>query len=91
MARMRRLSAERASGSLASVVDRASADKERVLLTRRGKAVAAVVPVEDVAMLEGIEDLLDSLDLRKRLATWKREGQSTIALEDVAREHGVKL
>jgi len=43
----------------AELVNVVSYGKERVVLTRRGKAVAAVVPVEDLEVLEAAEDQAD--------------------------------
>jgi prevent-host-death family protein len=44
---------------MGDVLERASVLKERVVLTRGGKRVAVVVPVEDLALLEALEDRLD--------------------------------
>ncbi|HEY9624738.1 MAG TPA: type II toxin-antitoxin system Phd/YefM family antitoxin [Crinalium sp.] len=41
---------------LAEVINRVAYGKERVVLTRRGKALVAVVPIEDVAFLEKFKD-----------------------------------
>lgn len=41
------------------VINRVAYGKERVVLTRRGKAIVAVVPMEDMELLERMEDLLD--------------------------------
>ena len=42
--------------SLQRVVD----DGERVVVDRRGKSVAAIVPMEDLELLRRIEDMLDN-------------------------------
>ncbi len=41
---------------LAELVNRVAFGKERVVLTRHGKAVAALVPIEDVSLLERLRD-----------------------------------
>ena len=41
------------------LINRAAYGKARVVLTRRGKALVAVVPVEDVALLQELENRLD--------------------------------
>jgi prevent-host-death family protein len=41
---------------LADILNRAAYGKERVVLTRRGKDVAAIVPMDDLNILEAIED-----------------------------------
>src|SRR5437762_835362 len=43
-----------------SVIDRVTRDGERVLVERRGKAIAAIVPIEDLAMIEHFEDRADA-------------------------------
>lgn len=69
------------------VVNRAAYGKERVLLLRHGKQVAAVVPVEDLVLLEQLEDKVDLADARTALAEAHIEG--TIPLEDLAAELGL--
>jgi prevent-host-death family protein len=44
---------------------RAVKDKDRVVLTRRGKPVAALVPIEDLELLEAIEDRLNAEEFRR--------------------------
>ena len=44
---------------IGAVVSRAEYGKERVVIERRGKPVAAVVPIEDLVALEKLQDLLD--------------------------------
>jgi hypothetical protein len=39
----------------ADAINRAAFGNERVLLRRRGRAVAAVVPIEDLRLLEALE------------------------------------
>ena len=49
---MPRLSVSKAHDEFPEIVNRAAADKERTILSRRGKDVAAVVPMEDFRLLE---------------------------------------
>ena len=63
-----------ARGRFSEVVNRAAFGKERVVLTRRGKALAAVVPIEDVRLLEELEDRLDLQDAREALAEAQEQG-----------------
>lgn len=85
------MSVAEARGGFSKVVARAADAKERVVVTRRGRPVAAVVPVEDVVLLEEIEDRLDAEEARKALAEWEASGRKSTPLETVAREFGIKL
>jgi prevent-host-death family protein len=53
---------------LAEVVNRVAYGHERVRLTRRGKPLAAVVPIEDLELLEQLEDQADVEAIRQALA-----------------------
>lgn len=63
--------------SLADVLNRAGYAKERVTITRRGRKIAAIVPMEDVEMLEAIEDRLDLEAARKALREVGRSGTTS--------------
>ena len=69
------------------VVDRAARGKERVVVTRRGKPVAAVVPFEDARFLEEFEDRLDLEDARAALDEAKREG--AVPWKDIKKRLGL--
>lgn len=62
----RRISEARESFS--TTVNRVAFGGERVVLTRHGKRVAAVVPVEDLDLLEELEDARDLEEVRAALA-----------------------
>ncbi|PSQ70779.1 MAG: prevent-host-death family protein [Bacteroidetes bacterium QH_8_67_23] len=66
------------------VVDRAAHDKERVILTRRGEAVAAVVSLDDIEALEAVEDRLDLEMAREALE--EAEGKEHVRWDDLKRE-----
>ena len=65
---MATLSTVKARENFSDLVNRSAYGKERVVLTRRGKGVVAVVPIEDLKLLEAIEDRLDLEDIEKALA-----------------------
>ncbi len=71
---MSNISTKEAREQLSTVISRAAFVKERVVLTRHGKAVAAVVPIEDVELLERIENRIDLEDARAALAEVKKKG-----------------
>lgn len=68
------ISTVKARGQLSTVINRAAFAKERIVLTRRGKEVVAVVPIEDLKFLEELEDRLDLEEARRALAESKSKG-----------------
>ena len=54
--------------SFSTTVNRVAFGGERVVLTRHGRRVAAVVPIEDLELLEQIEDASDLDEVRAALA-----------------------
>ena len=77
-----------ARDELATIVNKVAFGGERVRLTRHGKAVAAVVPIEDVELLEDLEDAIDTELALEALAEMGNE--APIPWEDVKRELGLK-
>ncbi|XVN44430.1 MAG: type II toxin-antitoxin system Phd/YefM family antitoxin [Rickettsia hoogstraalii] len=43
----------------AEIINRSSYGKERIVLSRRGKDLAAIIPMEDLKLIEMIENKLD--------------------------------
>ncbi|HLH30946.1 MAG TPA: type II toxin-antitoxin system Phd/YefM family antitoxin [Terriglobia bacterium] len=62
------LSIREARAAFATVVNEAAFGKERFVVTRNGKRAVAIVPVEDLDTIETIEDKIDLMEVRKRLA-----------------------
>ena len=77
--------AEDAKGKFAEALNRASKDKERVVVTRGGKPIAVVMPMRDMRALERLEDRQDLADARAALAEAKREG--TVPLGTIKKRH----
>lgn len=71
---MANLSTGQARDQFSEVVNRAAFGKERVVLTRHGKALAAVVPIEDVQLLQELEDHLDLEAAQAALADARAHG-----------------
>lgn len=86
-AQKKALPTARARDNFAELLNRAAYGKERVILSRRGKALAAIVPIQDIEAMEAFEDEVDSALIRQRLAEWERDGRGGIALEDYKRKH----
>jgi prevent-host-death family protein len=53
------LNAARAREQLAEALNRVGFGKERVVIERHGKPVAALVPIEDLETLRALEDRID--------------------------------
>ena len=68
---------------LADVLNRAAYGKERVVLTRRGKDVAAIVPMDDLNVLEALEDHMDVTESEKILARVRAGSEQVISLDEV--------
>lgn len=84
---MASLSTVEARNQFSDLVNRSAYGKERVVLTRRGKALVAVVPIEDVEILEKLEDELDIAAAGKALAEARKQG--TVAWETLKAELGL--
>ena len=64
--------------AFADAINRAAFGNERVLLRRRGRAVAAVVPIHDLRLLEALEDRIDLVDARTALAQANKKGAHSL-------------
>lgn len=84
---MTRLSVSDVRDDFAEVVNRVAYRGERIVINRRGKDIVAMVPVEDVAMLEALEDRVDITHARKALAEAKAKG--TVHWDDLKAELGL--
>jgi PHD/YefM family antitoxin component YafN of YafNO toxin-antitoxin module len=62
--------------------------KERILVRRHKKDVAALVSVEDARLLEALEDLIDLDAARAALADYERDGAS-MTVEAFRKELGL--
>ena len=71
------------------LLERAVKHKDRVVLTRRGKPVAALVPIEDLSFLEAIEDQLDAEEFQRAKEEFERSGEPTIPWEKIKAELGL--
>lgn len=64
---MTRMQASKARDEFSDTLNRVAYTGERVVLRRHGKDVAAIVPIEDLEMIEAIEDRLDVEAAKKAL------------------------
>jgi prevent-host-death family protein len=66
------------------IVNRAAYGKERTIVSRRGKDLAAIIPIEDLRLLELLaQEELDRIDIEDARAALKEaEEKGTISLRD---------
>jgi len=76
-----------ARDSLSDTLNRVSYSKERIVIRRHGKDLAALVPIEDLMFLEALEDRLDLEEARTALAEVEEKG--TIPWEKVKQDLGI--
>ncbi|MCK4934609.1 MAG: type II toxin-antitoxin system Phd/YefM family antitoxin [Simkaniaceae bacterium] len=60
---------------------------DRVVITRNGKQHVAIVPIDDLEMIEALEDKMDLKDAKNALADTKKRG--TVSWKDVKRNLGL--
>jgi prevent-host-death family protein len=86
---MKEFSITSARDSLAEILNRAAYGKERLVLTRHGKKLVAVVPVEDLELLEALEDQKDVREAEAALLAAKDEPR--IPWEEVKAKLGLDV
>lgn len=86
---MARIAASKSEESLARSLDRVASKRERIIVRRNGKNVAAIVPLEDLAALEELEDRRDLRAARKALADAKKKGEKPIPWAKAKKELGL--
>ena len=81
---MTRIPATAVRDAFSDTVNRVAFKGERIVLERHGKAVAALVSVEDLELLEDLEDRLDA-----QAARTARVESGTVPYEEVRRKAGL--
>lgn len=75
-----------AKEDFSELINRVSHNKERILLTRRGKAVAAIIPIED---LTAIDDAQSKQELEEAMEALKEaRSEGAISLEELKERIG---
>lgn len=87
---MTRLNVSKAREEFPDVVNRAAYGKERTIVSRRGKDLAAVIPIEDLRLLERLaREEMDRIDLADARAALKEADElGTTGLRDLIDELG---
>jgi len=80
---MTTLPISRARDHLSDCADRVAHHGERIIVERRGKNAFALVPVEDLELLELMEDRFDLEVIRERMS------EPSMSLEKVRKELGL--
>ena len=87
---MTRLSISKAREEFPDVLNRAAYGKERTIVSRRGKDLAAVIPIEDLRLLERLaREEMERLEIAEaRAALREAKEKGTIPLRELMRELG---
>ena len=83
---MTRMGVSDARDHLSEVVDRARYTQERVVLTKRGREVGAIISIDDLKLLEMLEDQLDIKAARQALEESQGE---RISYDDIRKNLGL--
>ena len=73
------ISASSARQNFSKIVDAVRVAGERIMVTQHGRAVAAVIGVDDLELLQHLEDRMDAAEARRRM----REPADKVSLEDL--------
>jgi prevent-host-death family protein len=74
----------------AEYVSKVAYTKDRIVVTKHGKKVAAFVPYEDLEWLEEMENTIDLKEAKKAMAEMKRSGKKgTVPFRQVVKELGL--
>ena len=82
---MIRLTAPQLREDMATAINKVAFGGERIVLQRNNKDVAALVPMEVLTLLKGLEDRADLAEIKKAL----EEPGSNIPWEDIKKELGI--
>lgn len=86
---MSEVTTSEAREGFSEIISRAAYGKERVVLTRHGKKLAAVVPVEDLEALEALEDKLDVVRAQLAEKRAAKKKQKPVAWSAARRKLGL--
>ena len=68
-----------AKEQFADLINRVAHSKERIILTRRGKEIAAIVPIEDIKAIDVSQDKHDLHDAIDALKEARHSGSITLS------------
>ena len=73
-----------AKEKFSELINRVSHHKERIILIRRDKAIAAIIPLDDLALIEQEQTKLDLEEAAEALKEAKTQG--TLSLDELKAE-----
>ncbi|MHA1568987.1 MAG: type II toxin-antitoxin system Phd/YefM family antitoxin [Alphaproteobacteria bacterium] len=82
---MTKITASKVRKEFADTINKVAYGGKRIIVHRRGKDLAALIPMEDLDLLEAIEDRIDLEEARKAL----KEPGDTIPWEKVKADLGL--
>jgi prevent-host-death family protein len=87
---MTRLNVSKARDEFPELMNRAAYGKERTIVSRRGKDLAAVIPIDDLRLLERLaQEEMDRQDLEDARAALKEaKEKGPVPLRDLMRKLG---
>jgi prevent-host-death family protein len=68
------IATETVATRFSEVLDHTVHDQARIVLTRDGKRIAAIVPIEDYDTLEAVDDAQDAKIAADAIAAWRKAG-----------------
>jgi prevent-host-death family protein len=83
---MTHLAVADARRDLSDILNRVVYSGERIIITRHGKDIAAIVSSKDLEALEKIEDMVDVTEAEKRLSEGRKDA---IPYEAIRKEMGL--
>lgn len=72
---------------MAELLSRAAYGKERFVVTRHGKQLAAIVPIEEATLIDRLRTLISEKSFEAALS--EMEESKTVAWDDIRRELGL--
>lgn len=80
------LTAHEVQDKLSEIINQVAHSKEQVIITRRGKEIAALIPLEDFALLQELKNKRDLQEAHDALKEARDKG--SIPIEAVKEELG---
>lgn len=86
---MRKTDATTAARQFSALCTDVAYGHERLVITRHGNPVAALVPYDDLELLERIEDRVDLDEAREALVEYEADPRSAIEAEELYKRLGL--